>query len=537
MDEHNSLPEAAQAPSDTSMSRTPPEIFHRIFSQLSDEHKEQLPPSVPPVLLLSHVCRWWRDITVEMHELWSHVPLKSYHLAELFLQHSSTFVIILLNRFDKFNNIQTCDDDALLLVFSHLGRIKDMHIDVSYLSPARIQSISQGIHGTPAPQLRSLHISSLPLLPQFLSGQTLPTLKKITLIGASVRLEHITHLFKAPLTSLILRGPMPGDESVPNSFDLLLDVPSGLPSLQILILKRVELPSLRKLRLDDTSSAVATLMRYLSLPISVEMWLSCLFHDHAASRNISIAEAATMLSDHFSSSNFPGLEFRTMTVSTATPTSVIRSHDGGFILSNPRLIGDPKHPTALLAPTFRFDFRIQLEAENDDNTENEMQRLWRIFPGLHGVRTVHFDGGSKMEAVSLRALFRHACHIETIALRGGFPSELTHATAATALDEGDSQSRLLPCLHTITISAVRLTELSSVPGHTTQMAFDLLIEFWERHSATCKGLLLQIKQCDLFEHQAVVLQRWSSGEVRWDGHLKGHPVKQLTWDYVKQEFV
>ncbi|KAK7026120.1 hypothetical protein VNI00_015695 [Paramarasmius palmivorus] len=250
----------------------PTELLCEIFKYLIPQRPED-----DFGLVLTHVCRHWRDIAIGLHFLWTFPDFRSPELAKEMLKRSGQAPLrIQFKHCDlKFPSTGVSPDEYLIpriqllseaLLHSH--RLETIELDIDCIS---LEALVEK-HKKAAPSLRSLHITSddgshLPI--DFLGG-TAPLLVDMALNGCG--LEYNSPLL-SNLTSLKLTGGYETDLE-----ERFCDALHFMPVLECLYLDEVyyeapaantpvaNLPMLRKLDIKCSYLDSSRIFNHISFP-------------------------------------------------------------------------------------------------------------------------------------------------------------------------------------------------------------------------------------------------------------------------------
>ncbi|KAF8972087.1 hypothetical protein BDZ97DRAFT_1783107 [Flammula alnicola] len=273
------------------VNRLPPEVLARIFGLLQSAVLETtfpLPESFNAWLIVTRVCRRWRNTALAFPRLWSHIYIRnpSDRIATLSSMNSAQTLLSVYCAIHTANDRQSStDENAIRLMAAQMYRIRELHISWERLSESSLRELV--VPPTPAPNLEVLSIIGQPndgypdydLLPLFLNRT--PQLKKITF----TRISSWPHNSFCGLTHLSLYDQQDRRRIPLSDF---LDVLQSSPDLEELILVRagpdgriteipterssikVALPRLRTIELGEWSSgeSISFFLSHLIIPES-----------------------------------------------------------------------------------------------------------------------------------------------------------------------------------------------------------------------------------------------------------------------------
>jgi hypothetical protein len=265
-------------PDIASVNQLAPEVLYCIFDYFS----APTAANSADAIRLSHVTRYWRNVSISYPPLWSNIFIGTAHssLHKEFLVRARCVpltVIVDLGRSKRVSDIDISESISSLATYAN--RIKSLHIDISDLSPqGRLDRILKRVSVFPMPNLQCLHyeyksvlfrpteLSSLPIF-----GLHFPRLTDLSIrafVGWSPRL--FTGLIHTTFDSMW--GGM--------KISFLLDFFEHNPLLQSFELHRtvlypenrthtVTLRDMKHLVFNGCPSQVV--LRHLSLPATVEL--------------------------------------------------------------------------------------------------------------------------------------------------------------------------------------------------------------------------------------------------------------------------
>ncbi|KAJ3512158.1 hypothetical protein NMY22_g15416 [Coprinellus aureogranulatus] len=270
--------------------------IHRRQHQLEDEGYLNIPKMTLGWILVTHVCRRWRDVAVSCPTLWSELSFWKPAFTHIMLQRSRDAPLSV--QFHCKNRPSEELQKVFFKVLSQTSRLREVRLYAADEGPMTFASILALFHN-PAPCLETFALSDLSDLPQelpksFLGGYA-PRLRNLTLHPSPAHLWKTLPLGSTSLTKLMVR--LVDDETRP-AFDDFAAGLSHMPSLVTLIIfshlplgpisfsqldqyqgghTSVVLPALESLTLyDDIYSAHGFFSR-VKMPrlTSIEMLLRC----------------------------------------------------------------------------------------------------------------------------------------------------------------------------------------------------------------------------------------------------------------------
>ena len=270
------------------IARLPPELLSAIFLEnLHDWQRKMFVrhPRTPPWVVVSHVCRHWRDVSLNCAELWTHISLISRKWADEFLKRSKAAPLTVRVEL-RYGSSIVENDTYGKNILDNLERVQDIWIDC----PDNVanQLCAKLITGG-APLLQSLHMSVHPSV-RFIGANEMhpgavPRLRDVHLVGFEV--DWASPVFSG-LTALGL--------SVCSTvgWNNFLLTSSQWSSLRLLYLdsilseqngfdiavanaqvKKIALPVLEELFLFGLTDSVMALFIHLDFPQSATVQLVC----------------------------------------------------------------------------------------------------------------------------------------------------------------------------------------------------------------------------------------------------------------------
>lgn len=261
----------------------PMEILTRIFCAFAHQNGYEL----RNVLILSHVCQYWRDVVMNNPTLWATFILdtmcyyESRDIISEVLRRSQNASIRLRIDFslwgDRAPNLSL---KAALLVLGHLPRIQKISIAAGrYDTPKLLKLIGE----RPAPLLQKFKLWSCHdpyQVPDTLFNGVAPQLRRLTLCACQISpsnplLPNITHLkLKLCLEGVSLRIMLPVLANLPQLQYLSIDEDDSEfteEDLRITGRGRAHLPYLKKLYISGPIVFIIFLLNYLSFPASASV--------------------------------------------------------------------------------------------------------------------------------------------------------------------------------------------------------------------------------------------------------------------------
>lgn len=212
----------------------PFEIWSKIFLLCIPEDYWDVPPPLHPSecpLLLTRICRFWRDVALTTPRLWSYLDLPAFDDQMIvprlhsWLCLSSTHRLTIHVSLDKANMSQDHEVEYFRELCSHAERwrVVRLHLAHARSSETLYSSLSPPAHSDPPPHtLPALEIFDLKLPPP--SGEVHEDTERLTISPATF----LTALSESPnLFSLTLTDWLPALTFTPNF------LPSGLSSLRL----------------------------------------------------------------------------------------------------------------------------------------------------------------------------------------------------------------------------------------------------------------------------------------------------------------
>ncbi|KDQ63102.1 hypothetical protein JAAARDRAFT_366821 [Jaapia argillacea MUCL 33604] len=278
------------------VSRLPPELLTRIFSELCWTDQSSFPNSSYHIrqeprryfwIKVTHVCRLWRSVAIECASLWSRIPFFFPKWIPEMLSRSRGVQLVV-------EQIPRSEVGNLGVVLQQLERIRVLTMDA--VSHAELQLISDQVQTPVAPCLESLSISSLDLNRDdpspFLNLFRLSTPRLKTLRLSAFPVSWDSQLIRSnSLTSLAIQSLRPQ-----STLDQMLDVLRHTPNLTSFILVKsltklpdgltflplrkeiVPLSYLQDMAIEMDGFACANLLDHLSYPRSSTLRLTLSFN-------------------------------------------------------------------------------------------------------------------------------------------------------------------------------------------------------------------------------------------------------------------
>ena len=205
------------------INRIPSELLRLIPSHWEHTHMEQ------DSIMMTHVCRGWRDILTSCPSLWTHLDCKDVDKTRVYIERSRSLPLEISLRQSK--RIAYCLD-ALLLAFPHIDRLSSLTICVPSTTPSvllnRIPFLDPDHHDFKIPNtippkhfspLRKLSLSGvITRLPwRNLSNLTVFMFRHVSGEVGPLSMTQLLDFFEsAPLLSkIVLCGSTPTSSGVP----------------------------------------------------------------------------------------------------------------------------------------------------------------------------------------------------------------------------------------------------------------------------------------------------------------------------------
>ena len=248
------------------VNRTPPEILSLIPDYLEEDDRNK------NLIVLTHVCRRWREIFISRPSLWTYLDLNNVEQTRACIERSKCTPLGIYIE-------SSYEEEALLLVIPHIRRLKTLSVygDPDELLPVLVEHFS-----CPLPLLDVLTIDFYcyqpPTLPEKLFDGDLSSLCKLTLgVIAPLPWRDLSNLttfklYDVPEDEILLTQLLDFFESAPYLRHIQLH--DSLPSSSNAPTGRVvPLPYLKNLtiRADQPHSI---LLNHLSIPAGVSLYLA-----------------------------------------------------------------------------------------------------------------------------------------------------------------------------------------------------------------------------------------------------------------------
>ncbi|KAA1468766.1 hypothetical protein DENSPDRAFT_834192 [Dentipellis sp. KUC8613] len=242
------------------INQLPPEILTQIFSCLQADDPLQFNSSRYHHLeaggrnlgwvLVSHVCRFWRQVALEYPVLWSTLPLTLSKWMDEALARSKEAPLVL-----KYLRNGSASDESLLLALAELRRVKVLYLNNAAFGKSMEQIQSYLVQ--PAPLLEIARLACLPglpiedseAIPDNIFGGYTPRLHSLVLLHYRISWQ-LPILRLRTLVHLEIRRPS-------GRCSTMIEILAGLqnlPQLDTLDLERALPPSLRR---DETPTELA----------------------------------------------------------------------------------------------------------------------------------------------------------------------------------------------------------------------------------------------------------------------------------------
>ena len=255
-------------PATSPIRRLPDDLLAEIFAQHIAELLLWKPHEGSWWIVVSHVCRLWRDVALRRPRLWTWISASwPVELIRMVIARSGTLPLHVINFDDKAQKQQEH-------IFAQALRLQNLTLD----SKRRFDQFVQAMHGhSTVPCLEELELNFYRGQQSFpgLSDIVMPALTSMNVFRASA--ASIRSLIRPTVTSLSLLI-MPYQEEA--SLSDLMELLAGLPALRSLILsesyrldkrhlaeaRTVDLPHLERLEMSGTRTGFAELLEHLILP-------------------------------------------------------------------------------------------------------------------------------------------------------------------------------------------------------------------------------------------------------------------------------
>ncbi|KAG1739536.1 hypothetical protein EDB19DRAFT_2039289 [Suillus lakei] len=250
----------------------PPEILATVFKYVTDEESFMGPynSSAPHCLVVTHVCRHWRQVALDCPALWASIDCVSARWLQIMLDRSKNTALVVTY---SAQILQGC----LERVLSQLPRIKVLRLSSSSYDVKRVFSCLSS-HPAPLLQIFELSVTGTvnPISDTIFQGRA-PQLRSVELMHCSF---NWTSCIFSGLRTLVVR-----DARSVSKLSHLLSALSRMPDLEKLLLQRsihdsgetkdsdkIPLSRLKHIALDDITIPIAvSLFAQLALPIDVKI--------------------------------------------------------------------------------------------------------------------------------------------------------------------------------------------------------------------------------------------------------------------------
>ena len=244
--------------------RIPPEVLSLIPDYLEDSKDKNL-------IVLTHVCRSWREAFISRSLLWTYLDFTNVEKTRVYIERS------------KYAPLEIClgppyEEEAFLLAIPHIHRLKIISV---HGMPDRLLPILAEHFSCPLPLLDELEIDfsyEYNILPHGIFNGDLSSLHKLTLTGVITTLpwrglSNLTtfNLYQAPKDGILLTQLLDFFESAPclHHIELHYSLPSSsnAPTERV-----VPLPHLKELSIEAYQTH-SILLNHLSIPAGVSLRL------------------------------------------------------------------------------------------------------------------------------------------------------------------------------------------------------------------------------------------------------------------------
>ncbi|KDQ49755.1 hypothetical protein JAAARDRAFT_615540 [Jaapia argillacea MUCL 33604] len=274
----------SQAP----ISRLPYELLRKILvhSVVHVYHEPGISTKLLRWTAISHVCRYWREISLDCVEVWTRLLFRSPELTQMMISRSKTALIhINASLIARFPRPARTRLEAVQLALQRSEKIRSIDLEAPYEAMRKLV----GVMRLPAPNLHWLSLCVHPYfgsftrwnLPTNLFNGQVPNLRRLRVRGYDIHRDsplftpNLTHLevdlYKRSVSTLSIRQ--------------LLSLLERFPRLEGLVLKGVitvaddsealELPHLASLHIEDTLSHCIQLTDVLRFPPEARVMLDC----------------------------------------------------------------------------------------------------------------------------------------------------------------------------------------------------------------------------------------------------------------------
>ncbi|KAI0045419.1 hypothetical protein FA95DRAFT_125414 [Auriscalpium vulgare] len=270
------------------VSRLPPEILSLVFASLSytqpprQLHRCKDPTQKSFWVVVTHVCRRWRQVALEQRCLWARIQIpmgKAW--ARAFLERAGSLPLSIVQ--DQASHYGLLENRVLQFVTKNLPRVKDLQICIPRAHMFQAEQVLQ----IPAPMLESLDVKFPHYVPAddgILFGVHAPRLRHLRIVGWRfpwtspilqdlVTLDlHYTSSYLCHSTDLVpLATIISALKNVPQLEQLAVHL--ALPERDATANLLAELPSLTSLRVTGMMGNTLLFLRHLIFPPNVEVSL------------------------------------------------------------------------------------------------------------------------------------------------------------------------------------------------------------------------------------------------------------------------
>jgi hypothetical protein len=255
-------------------------LIPRFFT--NEEHDWNAFPMNKPLITMTHVCRSWRNVLLSTPSLWTQLDFATRDSKQAigFLRRSGDLLLDVSEYLQDDHNVEP----FLSTTLRNIHRLQRLDLNSCLQNLERV--LTQFMR--PAPELKHLQIANDPnitdrdmKLPRTIFGGRLPKLTSLSLMHfrtnlRDLNLPSLTQFDFTTGTKISVRDLTSFFERCPSLelIKLYLSYESQLPTTPPQ--KRIRLPALKELRLDQTASASGVL-DHLILPKCTEVLLKGLF--------------------------------------------------------------------------------------------------------------------------------------------------------------------------------------------------------------------------------------------------------------------
>jgi hypothetical protein len=253
------------------ISRIPPEILATIFGHIVENKTSRKYQKRPACLIVTHICRHWREVALECPSLWAFISWNSARWVGICLERSKKAPLVFLNTV-KYNLAR----DSLQQALSQLPRIKVLRLP---LFSSDVDRVLDYLSSQPAPLLQSFkfsvagpHRNLRTISDAIFQGQA-PLLRRLKLINCrfsptSCIFSGLRILYVKEVESTSISELLPALRRMPALEQLTLakELPSIIAEENKLCFDRVPLVRLQCITLDVTIQTAAYLFARLVLP-------------------------------------------------------------------------------------------------------------------------------------------------------------------------------------------------------------------------------------------------------------------------------